>query len=266
MLKAAVKVQLVSLFIILVLAPSISNATEKFDENDALRAFKARTFIKGDNAVNMANAIDDVVGVYVTKTDGEIKLQGNRANEKDSAKKFDLKDSIVYQELYSSSVEVGLKIVEILNLGGSKKELDELVISDIVSVSDPTVTLDACVKKRPVAFSDDTKYWCVSGITLSKISTNKYKKTNKLVSGSYGVATANGTFQQDATKTSATVVANVSLIGPIMKDKLVPEVETAHLTPSSTLGVKSKPPYMPKELVSKDKGLAGVILQFRREK
>ncbi|NHQ84868.1 hypothetical protein HA050_01915 [Iodobacter sp. HSC-16F04] len=212
-------------------------AAESFDSQGALADFMTRTFIKKDDAINWATAIKNVVGVYVTKTGEGINLLGTHVNKTTSTTQVDLKDREVFHELVSNTQNIGINIVNLFKFNRDKKFLDELIISDVVSVTDSAVDIDTCVANHPAAFTSTTKYWCISAITLSKISTNTYTKTGHLAEGSYGVATASGTFQNDKSKSGTRFMASVSLIGPIVDGKLMQEQLTT--TPSDGGVLKS---------------------------
>lgn len=217
---------------------SYSAAQDNIDADSILNDFKSRTFIPKDAVATWAGAIENVVGVYVTNSASGYSLAGNRANEKNAAKKIELKDREVFNKLISSSQNVGLNIVNILNLGGNKDKLDQLIISDIVSVTDPDVTIDTCKAKKPEIFDASNKYWCITGVTLSKISVNKYTKQKKLAKGSYGVATADGTFQKENNVSAGQVVASVTLVGPIKDGKFV-EYKPAESASEKSVGSTS---------------------------
>lgn len=223
--------------LILALIAQPSFAAESFDSQGALADFMARTSIKKDDATNWATAINSVVGVYVTKTGEAINLLGTHVNKTTSSTQVDLKDREVFHELVSNTQNIGINIVNLFKFNRDKKFLDELIVSDVVSVTDSTVDLDTCIANHPAAFTSTTKYWCISAITLSKISTNTYTKKGHIAEGSYGVATASGTFQNDKSKSSTRFTASVSLIGPIIDGKLIQEQATT--TPSGVVGLKS---------------------------
>lgn len=191
-----------------------------FDADGAYADYKARTFIKKNDATNWATAINNLVGAYVTKTGDVINLHGKSLSKTESPTQVDLKDRDVFRELVSSSQNVEASIVNFFKFSRDKKYLDELIINDLISVSDNTVNLDTCVANHLTSFTSTTTYWCISAITLSKISTNKYSKNSNLAKGSYGVATADGTFQNDKSKSSVSFTANVTLVGPIVDGKL----------------------------------------------
>ena len=221
MIRFAKLLQKVTVLIACLGLTSYSAAQDNIDADSILNDFKSRTFIPKDAVATWAGSIENVVGVFVTKSESGYSLAGNRANEKNAAKKIELKDREVFNKLISSSQNVGLSIVNILNLGGNKDKLDQLIISDIVSVTDPDVTVDKCNAKKPDIFDASTTYWCITGVTLSKIAVNKFTKQKKLAKGSYGVATADGTFQKENNASAGQVVASVTLVGPIKDGKLV---------------------------------------------
>lgn len=247
--------------IILALLAQPSFAAESFDSKGALADFMDRTSIKKGDAVNWATAIHSVVGVYVTKTGDTINLMGTHVNKTDSSTQVDLKDREVFHELVSNTQNVGINIVNLFKFNRDKKYLDELIVSDVVSVTDSTVDLDTCVANHPKAFTSTTTYWCVSAITLSKISKNTYTKVGNLADGSYGVATASGTFQNDKSKSSTDLTASVSLIGPIVNGELISEpLSTTPTTSADKGGAVSIKSSGFSSLMKKRTGLEGVSL------
>lgn len=221
---------------------SYSAAQDNIDADSILNDFKSRTFIPKDAVVTWAGSIENVVGVYVTKSVSGYLLAGNRANEKNAGKKIELKDREILNMLITDNQNIGLNIANILKLGGVKDKLDQLIISDIVSVTDQDVTIDTCKAKKPDIFDAETTYWCITGVTLSKIAVNKYTKQNRLAKGSYGVATADGTFQKESNVSAGQVVASVTLVGPIKNGKFVEDkpAETASVKFVGSTSGKSK--------------------------
>lgn len=225
--------------------------SDDLDSNAALNEFKQRTFLSSNDVVVLAGTIESVVGEYITESKNGFQLEGSHANTLGTAKKIELKDRQVYHKLFSAKSEVSLGAPGILNLGGGRNQLDELIISDVVSVTDSSIDIGSCTSNKPSAFGSDIKYWCIRGVTLSKIATNNYDKKRKLASGSYGVATASGTYQKDNLTTTSRLVANISVIGPFKGSTRVVELILPKPDTETGFILKSFPDYESTQLEGK---------------
>lgn len=231
-----------AILVAVVLAGVNASAADLLDSDSALSAFKKRTFLSENDALQWATAIQDVVGVYVVNNEGQITPIGDHVNEKDSPKRLDLKDGKkreIFHKIFEKEKEINLSLAGIFSLGGKNNELDELIISDIVSVTDSTVNSTTCLSKKPITIDNTVTYWCVSAITLSEITNNKYSKTKKLASGSYGIATGSGMHQKNDSLSSSRIVASISVIGPFKNNKLVIIDKSPIATATYNVNIKS---------------------------
>ena len=238
------------------LSSSSAAMAGKFDADGILEKFNKRTFIENNDVINWAAAIDNLVGTYIMKDDANIILTGSRVNKNSQSIMVDLKDRKVFHELVTSSTTIDASFVNFFKFSRDKKILDEVTISDVITVTDRNVDLSTCVKNHPAEFSSTTKYWCISAITLSKVSTNKYKKTKSLAEGSYGIASGGATFQNESGSTAATFTASVSLIGPFVNGSLF---ESSNKDSGTPLVDKSFD-------IIKPTGLEGMILKYSTPK
>ncbi|NHZ88359.1 hypothetical protein F2P45_04860 [Massilia sp. CCM 8733] len=220
-----------ALAVALICASSFSCAAEVLDPDGALASFVKRPSLTINDSTQWSTAISTLVGSYITKENGVIMLQGKGIGTTTPALQVDLKDGEVYRALISQKQTVGLDIVAFFKFNRSKEFLNELVITDLISATDPTLKLDSCIANRPAALAS-SKYWCITAITLSKITTRKYKKTNNTAKGTYTIATAEGTFQTDNNVGGVEKIASISVYGPILNGVLAPVDQPVVIAPA----------------------------------
>lgn len=204
---------------LLLTAASAANA--QFASDQALTEFVNRPTLGQGDITNWAASLPTLIGSYVILQDGGPKLVGQGKNTTPRPTQVDLKNRPVFHSLITSKSEVNVSVMGMFNLSRSKDAVDELNITDLISVTDPIYKSDDCTANTPNSFSESTKYWCISAITLSSIVNKKYKKVKKLGDGTYGVVTAGGTFESSSDINGTILSGSISVIGPFVNGKLV---------------------------------------------
>lgn len=195
---------------------------QSIDDTQALIEFLNRPKLSPSDAATWATALPKLVGTYVTTTnDGKLRLIGKGIGTAPNPTQTDLKNRELYRALISSQQQVGASIVSFFKFSRDKKFVDELIVTDLISVTDPDFALDKCISNKPSGLTASTKYWCISGITLSGIQQRKFQKTGKIGSGNYGIVTADGNYAAQMDKQSMQLSASVSVIGPILNGNLI---------------------------------------------
>lgn len=242
------------------LTSSATYAAPTYDADGALANFNARTFLSGNDVTNLTTAINTVIGNYLVIQNGVLTPVGKGKVITASPNQVDLKDGQVYHAWINSSDEVDASLLNFFNFKVTKDSLNELQITDVITVTDPAVKGDFCISNRPLFIDATVKYWCVTAVTLTKISTNVYIKAKKLLKGTYGIASADGNFLRGNGQTSTRFEANVSVIGPFMNGKLT----SPDAVPVLPLPTSPTPKLVPKKLNGeKLTGLEGMNFQSK---
>lgn len=228
------KFSVLSTLCLLITVPA---AAQSIDDSQALIDFLNRPKLSPNDAATWATALPKLVGTYVTTgSDGKLKLMGKGTATTLNPTQTDLKNRELYRALISNEQQVGASIVSFFKFSRDKKFVDELIITDLITVTDPDFGLDKCLSNKPLIFDASVKYWCISAVTLSGVQQRKFQKTNKIGSGNYGIVTADGNYSAQMDKQSMQLSANVSVIGPIINGVLV-NAESSSTIVKETVGI-----------------------------
>jgi hypothetical protein len=220
-----------------------SQASTNFTTDAALQSYNSRTFLPDSETSVWRSSIDSVIGTYVYQNGNVLDTAGRPTGLPITAKKVDLKSSFVFKNKIEGEFELEGSIAGFLKAGRSKSTMDEIIVEEIVSITDDAVNLEWCQQNTPASFGPTTRYWCVSGVTLTKVTVNRFTKAKKLAEGNYGIVNAKGTWKKDDSASGEYYRANVSLRGPFVNKVHVPAVP--FLPPADEVTVKN--------MVSKDK-------------
>lgn len=247
-----------------VLASGSANA-QLLPPDEALTDFLNRTSLPRNDVTNWQKSLPTLVGSYITIENGKLKMLGQGTSTAPRPSQMDLKNSPVFHSVITSSTEVKASVLGMFNLSRKKDFADELIITDLITINDPVYQGDACIANHPLYFTTTTKYWCISAITLSSVVAKKYKKTKRLGSGTYGVVTADGTYEATSDTSGSFLAGSVSVLGPFMNGA------AAEPEPSKTIvtdvikveGLQNKALKFPSVAKTKT-GLEGAVLSITK--
>ena len=230
----------------------------------ALTDFVNRTSLGRGDVTNWQKSLPTLIGSYITIENGNIKMLGQGTGPAARPTQVDLQNSPVFHSLITSSADVKASVLGMFNLSREKKVVDELTITDLITINDTVFKGDTCIANHPLYFSATTKYWCISAITLSSVVSKKYKKVTRLGSGTYGVVTADGTFEATSDRSGSFLAGSVSVLGPFMNGGPVePEPSKNLVTDAIDIrGLREKSVTFPSATQTKT-GLEGAALSTK---
>ena len=243
---------------------SVSAHAQLLAPEQALTDFVNRTSLARGEVTNWQKSLPTLIGSYVTIENGNIKMLGQGTGATARPTQVDLQNSPVFHSLITSSADVKASVLGMFNLSREQKFVDELNITDLITINDTVFKGDTCIANHPAYFSAKTKYWCISAITLSSVVSKKYKKVKKLGSGTYGVVTADGTFEATSNVSGSFLAASISVLGPFMNGGLIePEPSKNLVTQAIDFGgIRDKSMAVLNEAQTKT-GLEGAALSLK---